>query len=179
MGRHVALLRGINVGGKNVIRMADLRACFEDEGFEHVTTYIQSGNVIFDAPGRGGALERRIEQALTRAFDYAANVVLRSLTEMGAVVGGAPDGFGADPEAYRYDVLFLKRPLTARAALREVPAEEGVDRVHPGPDVLYYRRVIDRTAASGLDRLASRPVYARMTVRKWNTTLALLRLLEG
>ena len=49
MGRYVALLRGINVGGKNLIKMADLKACFEEHGFERVVTYIQSGNVLFES----------------------------------------------------------------------------------------------------------------------------------
>ena len=56
MPRHVALLRGINVGGKNVIKMADLKACFHENGFEDATTYIQSGNVLFEATGSSEAL---------------------------------------------------------------------------------------------------------------------------
>ena len=73
----MALLRGINVGGKNIIRMADLRSCFEAEGFRDVLTYIQSGNVIFRAPdSTPGALTIRIEEMLASAFDYQGKVVL-------------------------------------------------------------------------------------------------------
>jgi uncharacterized protein (DUF1697 family) len=75
----VALLRGINVGGKNLIRMPALKACFEENGFDDVVTYIQSGNVLFTAPTTPAAeLTRRIEAMLAQAFDYVPTVVVRS-----------------------------------------------------------------------------------------------------
>ena len=78
MPRHVALLRGINVGGKNVIKMADLKACFHENGFEDATTYIQSGNVLFEATGSSEAdLAARIERMLAARFDCGASVVGR------------------------------------------------------------------------------------------------------
>ena len=92
--KYVALLRGINVGGRNVIRMADLRSAFEAEGFRDVVTYIQSGNVIFRGTGSTpGALTIQIEEMLASAFGYQARVVLRSRRQMEAVVAGAPAGF--------------------------------------------------------------------------------------
>ena len=102
----LALLRGINVGGRNVIRMADLRDCFEAEGFRDVVTYIQSGNVIFRSPSSGlGTLTTRIEGMLAAAFGYEARVAVRSREQMQAVVEGAPAGFGTRPDAYRYESL--------------------------------------------------------------------------
>jgi uncharacterized protein (DUF1697 family) len=177
MARYVALLRGINVGGANLIRMADLRACFEAEGFGRVATYIQSGNVLFEAGGASSALTRRIEAMLAAAFDYDASVVLRSARQMKEVVRRAPVGFGARPQEYRCDVVFLKPPLTAAAALKDVSAKQGVDAVHPGPGVLYFSRLARRASQSHLAKLASRPVYARVTVRNWNTTVKLAELM--
>ena len=85
----LALLRGINVGGRNVIRMAELRNCFEAEGFRDVVTYIQSGNVIFRSASSGpGALTARIEGMLAAAFDYRAKVTVRSREQMRAVIEG-------------------------------------------------------------------------------------------
>ena len=79
MPTYVALLRGINVGGKNLIRMPALKAAFEDDGFEDVATYIQSGNVVFAAPAtRATELTHRIETMLAEAFDYVPTVVVRS-----------------------------------------------------------------------------------------------------
>ena len=177
MGRYVALLRGINVGGNNLIRMPALVACFEAQGLTDVSTYIASGNVLFSAREGATALTRRLEAALAEAFAYRATVVVRSRKQVAEVVARAPRGFGAQPGKYRYDVLFLKAPLTAAAALRDLPRREGVDQASAGPGVLYTSRVASRAAQSRLNKLAALPMYRLMTIRNWNTTTALARLL--
>ena len=176
---YVALLRGINVGGKNVIRMAALRSCFEAEGFRDVVTYIQSGNVIFRDPGSTPCpLTTRIEEMLASAFNYQARIALRSREQMEAVVAGAPAGFGSRPERHRYDTLFLRPPLTANAAMNEVLVRPGVDEAWTGEGVLYFSRLISKASRSYLSRLVSMPVYQEMTIRNWNTTTRLLRLMS-
>lgn len=178
MGRYVALLRGINVGGKNIIKMAELRACFEGLGFGDVATYIQSGNVLFTAAERGGVkLARRIEDALGAAFDYRARVHLRTRAQMQRIVDRAPAGFGGQPARYRYDVIFLEEPLTATAALARVPTKEGVDTAHAGAGVLYFSRLTSKATQSRLSRVVSMPIYQSMTIRNWNTTTKLLQLM--
>jgi uncharacterized protein (DUF1697 family) len=177
---YVALLRGINVGGKNLIGMPALKACFEAGGFPGARTYIQSGNVVFESPERSAAtLTKRIEKMLTSSFDYRASVVLRSKAQMRSVVDKAPKGFGAKPNAYRYDVIFLKEPLRAAAALKSVPVNPEVDAAAAGPGVLYFSRVIAKASRSRLNRIVSSPIYQSVTIRNWNTTTALLRLLES
>ena len=179
MARFVALLRGINVGGNNLIRMPALQACFEEHGFLDVVTYIQSGNVVFSSQGSTqGELTERIERMLEATFAYDATVVLRSLRQMRSVVAGAPAGFGEDAERSRDDVIFLKPPLTAREAMRWVSPKDGVDRVVAGTGVLYSSRVSSRASESRLSRIVSTPVYGNLTIRNWNTTVKLLRLLE-
>ena len=178
MTRYVALLRGINVGGKNLIRMADLKACFEAHGLEDVATYIQSGNVLFGSRAPGGAeLTAGIERMLAGCFDYEANVVVRSRRQMQAIVAGAPEGFGADATTYRSDVIFLKPPLTASAAFADLPVKEGVDRAWAGRGVLYVERLTARAAQSRLSRIVSMPMYQSLTIRNWRTTSELLRRL--
>jgi uncharacterized protein (DUF1697 family) len=180
MARYVALLRGINVGGKNAIPMAGLKAAFEDAGFDDVRTYIQSGNVVFGARTSSQAeLTRKIERMLRTAFDhYDASVVLRSRSQMRTIVDRAPSGYGAEPSKYRYDVVFLKAPLTAGSAIRDVATKEDVDRIWPGSGVLYLSRLTSRLTQSRLNRIASLPIYKNMTIRNWNTTTKLLDLLE-
>jgi len=179
MTRYVALLRGINVGGKNLIGMPALKSCFEAQGFADVVTYIQSGNVLFASKEKGSALVPRIESKLSKEFGYAARVVLRSRPELRRVVDGAPAGFGARPALYRYDVIFLKEPLAASEALESVTAKDGVDQVSSGSGVLYFSRLIEKASQSHLSRLVSKPVYKEMTIRNWNTTAKLLELMEG
>jgi uncharacterized protein (DUF1697 family) len=180
VGRYVALLRGINVGGKNLIKMADLQACFADHGFDEISTYIQSGNVVFST-GRAdqAELEERIERLLTSSFDYDATVVLKSAAQMRRIVADAPDGFGADPPRSRDDVIFLKAPLTARAALRDVPTRDGVDTAVAGTGVLYFSRLTERATHSRLSRVVSMPIYRSITIRNWNTTRKLAELVSA
>jgi len=180
MSRYVALLRGINVGGRNLIRMADLKACFEKHGHEDVVTYIASGNVLFTSGGaRRAALERDLEAMLAKRFGYEASVVLRTDKQIGAIVEGAPDGFGSRPDSYRYDVIFLKEPLKAAAAMKVVPTKDGVDEVRAGPGALYFSRLIERASESRLSKLVSLPIYASVTIRNWNTTTELDRRLRS
>jgi uncharacterized protein (DUF1697 family) len=179
MAGYVALLRGINVGGANPIRMAELRACFQQNGFQRVATYIASGNVVFEAPSTpAAALTERVERMISAAFPYRASVVLRSRTQMRAIVHGAPDGFGADPGSYRYDVIFLKPPLTAKAAMSSVGTRHGVDEAHRGRGVLYFSRLAARASQSRLSSIVGSPIYPSVTIRNWNTTTKLLAMLE-
>jgi uncharacterized protein (DUF1697 family) len=187
MALYVALLRGINVGGKNLIKMADLAACFEALGFTEVRTYIQSGNVIFRADARAdarasaknqAALTGLLEEVLSRTFGYSSTVVLRSHKAMQEIVARAPEGFGSEPSAYRYDVIFLKEPLDAAEAAETIPAKEGVDRISAGKGVVYASRLISRATQSHISRIVALPIYPSLTIRNWNTTTKLLALLD-
>lgn len=180
MPGYVALLRGINVGGKNLIKMPALKACFEANAFENVATYIQSGNVFFASPETLAAeLTQRIEAMLAETFGYRATVVVRNRRQMRAVVGRAPQGFGAEPTRYRYDVIFLKEPLTAKVAMKSVPTKPDVDEAHVGAGVLYFSRLIANATQSRLSRIVSSPIYPSVTIRNWNTTTKLLRMMDA
>lgn len=179
MVRCVALLRGINVGGKNIIKMPALKACFEKQGFAQVVTYIQSGNVLFSAADADAAmLSPRIEAAIVKTFGCQASAALRSQKEMREIVRKAPKGFGTAPATYRYDVIYLLPALRAETVLESVPTAPGVDEAHAGEGVLYFSRLIEKASRSRLSRLVSMPVYKSMTIRNWNTTTALLRMME-
>jgi uncharacterized protein (DUF1697 family) len=170
----VALLRGINVGGRNAVAMADLRAAFEDAGHAGVRTYIQSGNVLFDAASRVD--EEGVEAVLERRFGVPLVVVLRTARQLRAVVEGAPDGFGQRPDEFHSDVVFLKAPLTSRQAMRVVELREGVDQAWPGQGVVYFARNYARLTASRMGRIVTTPEYKSMTIRSWRTTTKLLDL---
>ncbi|HKG55469.1 MAG TPA: DUF1697 domain-containing protein [Anaerolineales bacterium] len=179
MNAYVALLRGINVGGKNLIKMIDLKLCLEDVGFKDVHTYIQSGNVLFSAAGSDQVkLTKEIEDALSKTFNYESRVVVRSRKQMKDIVTHAPKGFGSDPATYRYDVIFLKEPLSAAKAMKSVATKEGVDQAFAGKGVLYFSRLSSRATQSKLARIITLPMYQSMTIRNWNTTTKLLSMLE-
>lgn len=178
MKRYVALLRGINVGGRNRISMTDLRAVFEAEGYVEVDTYIQSGNVLFSSAARRASLEGDVEAMLRRRLGLDLVVVVRSSIQMRNIVHKAPSSFGEDPDLYHYDVVFLKAPLTPDRAIRAVELREGVDRVWTGTGDLYFSRLSARRSQSKLSKLTGTPEYELMTVRNWNTTTKLLELLN-
>jgi uncharacterized protein (DUF1697 family) len=175
--RYAALLRGINVGGNNIIKMTELRSSFEALGFTRVESYIQSGNVLFCTKAANKVkLEKSIEQALCDRFDCASPVVLVSAEELQMVVDQAPSGFGQQPQQYRYDVLFVKEPLTAAEVLPQISTNPVVDTVRAGEHAVYFRRLISKAARSHLSKLVQRPVYKFVTIRNWNTTTKLLEL---
>ena len=177
--RYVALLRGINVGGNNLIKMLDLRSSFANMGFTDVETYIASGNVVFSSKQPNKAkLTKTIEKALSDAFSYESRVVVVSRSEMERVVTQAPKGFGGDAAQYRYDVLFVREPLTTSELLADVKATPGVDTAHAGDHALYFRRLISKADQSTLNKLGQRASYKNITVRNWNTTMKLLGLLQ-
>ncbi len=181
MARYVALLRGINVGGKNLIPMPALKAAFEEDGFEEVRTYIQSGNVVFSTgTSKQAELTRRIEAMLRTAFGhYEASVALRSRAQMRSIIERAPESFGSEPTLYRKDVIFLMPPLTAATVVRSVPIKEEVDRIWPGTGVVYFSRLTSRATQSRLSRIISLPIYKSMTIRNWNTTTRLAELVQA
>ena len=176
---YVALLRGINVGGKNPVPMAELRAAFEAEGFGSVRTYIQSGNVLFDSDIPRAGLEDRIEGMLERHLGFRLVVVVRSHRQLRSVVQKAPSEGFADWDRFHSDVLFLKAPLTPKRVLSVVKLRDGVDRAWPGTGVVYFSRLSQRRSQSRMSTIVGTPEYQRLTVRSWSTTMKLLALLDG
>ena len=179
MKRYVGLLRGINVGGRNPVSMADLRAAFETAGFSAVSTYIQSGNVLFESDEPIGSLQGNVEALLERRLGFPLVVVVRSHRQLRNVVDKAPKGFGKTPDTYHSDVIFLKGPLSARKAMRVVEPREGVDQAWTGSGVLYFARLSARRTQSRMNRIVGTPEYQQMTIRSWTTTTKLLGLLDA
>lgn len=176
--RYVALLRGINVGGRNPVAMAELRSAFEHAGHRDVRTYIQSGNVMFDAEVPAKELEQRVETMLEAALGRPLVVVVRSHRQLRNVVTRAPEGFGSSPDEFHSDVVFLRSPLTPAAAMEVVQLREGVDRAWPGTGVVYFSRLSARRTQSRMSSIMGTPEYRRMTIRSWTTTTRLLALMD-
>src|SRR5689334_19011059 len=139
---YLALLRGINVGGNNIIKMSALKASFEALAFTNVSTFIASGNVLFSSPLTSeDELEQKIEQALSKTFRYNSRLVVIAHDTLKRVVKEAPPEFNQDPAAYRCDVIFLKKPLTPAQAMKIVETREGVDKAYKGKHALYFSRL--------------------------------------
>src|SRR6476469_7359529 len=178
---YLVLLRGINVGGKNKVPMAELKALLTELGFRDVSTYIQSGNAILRSELTTETIARKIENALPQRFKLDTElirVLVLSRAELEAAIEARPKGFGDKPGTYHSDAIFLMGVDTA-AAMPAVSPREGVDTVWPGNGLVYSQRVSTQRTKSRLNRIMSSPVYKSMTIRSWQTTMALMELVKA
>jgi uncharacterized protein (DUF1697 family) len=180
MTSYLVLLRGINVGGKNKVPMAELRKVVEDLGFENVSTYIASGNVLLDSKLSAANIAEKIDAALPKAFKLDTDLVrvaVLSAAELEAIVKTRPKGFGDEPGKYHSDAIFLMG-ISADEAMAVFNPRDGVDKVWPGKGVIYSQRLSAQRTKSRLGRIVGTPAYKSMTIRSWQTTLALLELMQ-
>lgn len=132
--RYVALLRGINVGGRTKVAMDDLRRLFTELGHGNVTTYIQSGNVLFDAVGRAAGIAAGIEARIAAELGLSVTVILRSATDLERVAAANPF-VGQVPDESKLHVTFLARRPTATV---ERPAGVADEMVVAGREVYLH-----------------------------------------
>ena len=177
--RYLALLRGINVGGNNIIAKDDLRRCFEDLGFTNVRTYIQSGNIVFRAQAEETRqLTAGVEAGLSARFSYAARAVVLSYADYRALLDAAPPAWGEDP-AYRHNALFTLAGTTPAQVLASIPPiKEELETVSAGPRVIFWSAEKERATRSAFVKLPAHPVYQQLTIRNHNTVRKLATLLE-
>ena len=176
---YLALLRGINVGGKNKVDMKQLKAVFEEAGMTSVRTYINSGNVIFSSTVRGRArLSKLLEDAIAKHFGFKINILVRDLKSLRAVVKAMPTHWTTD-QAMRTDVMFLWDDVNRPSVLKQLKIKPELEDVRYVPGVLIWR--VDRkdVTRSGMMKLVGTPLYKRMTIRNCNTTRKLLELMEA
>ena len=174
----VALLRGVNVGGNNMISMSALKKSFEGIGFTHVTTYINSGNIIFktkEADAR--KLEKRIEQMLSKEYQLDSKVVVRSLAEMEKLVESLPPTWSNDSR-WRYNVIFLRHTIDSEAVLEDLPFKDDIEQISYRQGTLLWSAQVTEFSRTNLQKLSSRKIFQDMTVRNLNTTKKLYELMK-
>jgi len=177
--RHVALLRGINVGGNNIIPMAALAQTFEKMKFSAVKTFIASGNVIFETAKQDlRKLEEKIEKTLQLAFDYDAKVVVKSQPELHAIIKGMPKDWQKPSAVVRYYVMFLRHAINSKTILDEFDPRAGVETLTYVPGALLWAAKIAGLGKSTVaKKMLAKPIYQEITVRNLNTTLKLAELI--
>ncbi|KIH99214.1 hypothetical protein LP52_08815 [Streptomonospora alba] len=176
MTGYAALLRGINVGGRNKVRMADLRALLSGLGCTDTATLLQSGNAAFTARGTdASALGAAIEDALRDELGVTVAVVVRSAADLRRVVDGLPFPV-RDPA--KCAVAFLNAPVDRERLAGLDPARYAPEELVPGERELYMY-FPDGLGRAKLTPLLERHVPAPATVRNWNTVTRLLELVAG
>jgi uncharacterized protein (DUF1697 family) len=176
----VVLLRGINVGGNNVIPMAELRAAFADMGFLDPQTYIQSGNVVVGSRRKpSAAATRRIEAALADRYGYAARVVVLDAEQMRRTVDEMPAEWRAPRKDVRYYVLFPVAGTSATDIARAVTPKPAYETITAGSHAVYWSAPFETLSRTSMGKLPSLPVYRDVTIRNRTTTLKLLALSQA
>lgn len=176
--RYVALLRGVNVGGANTVSMADLRGAFEDADMASVSTYINSGNVLFstDIEDRQ-VLADTLRGALIARCGVAADIQLRDAREMAAIVAAIPAEWRNDA-SMKCDVVFLQPDADSADILQKLNPRPGIEDARCVPGAVIWRVDRENAASSRLTRIVGTPLYSRVTVRNCNTARKLLERLE-
>ena len=177
MPRQIVLLRGVNLGPRNRVAMAELREALEDAGFADVKTHLQSGNVVLSSNASPDRVARKCEQLIAERFGLEIAVVVRTRKELAAIVKRNPLGkIAKDPK--RYQVTFLaSKPGAATIGELEDAAAGKEQLVHAGRELYAWHP--NGVGRSKLATLLSGPkLGVTGTARNWATVTALLALAD-
>jgi len=170
MTTYFALLRGINVGGNNMIKMAELKQMFEALGYERVKTYINSGNVIFESSNHVSMLEQQIEKEISKVFGFNIAVILRTAAELSSIMDNCP--FKADELTEGQSIhLTLLKEAPSQEQIEKLPVvDQGNDEYYiDGKEiyVLYRNSMLDSKLSKKFQNLLP------ATARNWKTIMKL------
>ena len=179
MNTYLCLLRGINVGGKNLISKDQLIDVFAGLDLENVRTYIQSGNVMFQSSSAdGAAMTAPIEQALAERFDYPARAVVLAREKYAAMLEAAHRGWGKSDE-HRHNALFTLANITPDRLMRQLPPpEKGIETVSATEHALFWSADKKQLMKTTMTKLTRSPWYRMLTVRNHKTVFKLRELLD-
>ena len=167
--RQIAFLRAVNVGGRTV-RMDALCSLFEGLGFQGVTTFIASGNVIFESGSRARkTLEKKIEAAFVTRFEYETCAFVRSAAEVAAIAGQRPFPGPVLETAAALNVALLKEPLSPAAAGRLQDLRSSIDDFHTHGREVYWLCRKRQSDSKFSNAVFERALGVRATFRGMNT----------
>ncbi|MDF2615289.1 MAG: hypothetical protein K0S71_3075 [Clostridia bacterium] len=183
MSIYIALLRGINVGGKNIIKMADLKKAFEAIGLCDVKTYIQSGNVLFKSNEAEDALRRKIEHEIKAIWGFPVTVILRTSLELEQIIQNCPfseeersEAESSSKKESLYVSLITHTPDKAKIDCLTPYKSESEEYQVVGREVflLFGQSIRNSKLANNLQKLD-----VQGTVRNWRTINKLLALAKA
>lgn len=176
---YIAFLRGINVGGNNIIKMANLRTALSERDFNDVKTYIQSGNIVFSSPSHDKQkLAQAIQSIIFEKFKVTCDVVIFSKDEWRTIIKSAPSWWGHDG-TWKHNILIMTGPHVMKevvAAIGELKPD--IEELKPGIGVLYQSMSLTSFGRTTAGKLAANPIYKKMTIRNFNTATKLLSFME-
>ncbi len=169
----IALLRGVNVGG-NILKMDRLRALCAELGAKNARTYVQSGNVVFEAQGSASRWMQTLERKLARESRLPVSVIVRTAAEMSAVFAGNPFLKDKGIDSARLAVTFLQQ-APAKTALAALAALKiGSERFHRAGKEIYLH--CPNGFADSKLYMLDKVLKQRTTTRNWNTVTKLCEI---
>ncbi len=158
--------------------MSELKEVFERAGMRAVTTYINSGNVIFESENMDeDELVTILEQAINQHFGLPINVLLRNYDQMKKVITSLPESW-QNNKIIKSDVLFLWKEIDSRSILDQLKIKPTIDQVIYTEGALLWSVSKDHVTKTGLTKLIGTPIYKKMTIRNVNTTRKLFQLMD-
>lgn len=146
-------------------------------GFNNVSTYIQSGNVIFESDTtEAGEIAERLEAAILKDFSYDSKIVVKNQDELKSILDGVPRDW-LTREDLRCYIAFLDRTITLEDVLMEVELKEGIDTLETGKEVVYMSTLLSGLTRSRFTQLISKNVYKHITIRNYSTARKILELM--
>lgn len=177
MPTRIALLRSVNVVGKNTIRMPELARAFEKGGFENVRTYIQSGNVIFDTTEEScDVLAGKIRDLINKQFGLTIQAVVIAPQELADIVSQNPFAKKPGIDLSRQHITFLDREAEPEKAEKLLSYNYPPDEIIIGSRVVYVHCPDGYGRTKYHNNFIEKKLSANATSRNWNTCLKLLEL---
>ena len=177
---YVALLRGINVGGNNKVVMSELREQIEAAGFGHVRTYINSGNLLFEAEAPREDVAQAVEDILARHYDFPIRLALLTGQDYLAQLDELPDWWHG--EVARRDALFYTRGLDRDHVRERIEAMElGDEAVHFGEHAVFWGKFDEKSFLKTAyhKRLLREDFYRQVTIRSGSTVEKIASMIRG
>jgi len=172
MKRQIAFLRGINVGGKNRVPMAELKAGFEELDFKEVKTYLNSGNIVFSSDlDDKEIIAGQIEQMVKEKFDIQIPVFLILKEELDDVLCHAPAWWGTEDKTVYDNLIFIIKPATFQEVFREIGApKDGLEQIQDYKEAIFWsfsRKDYQKT--NWWSQTASAGISSKLTIRTAGT----------
>lgn len=175
--KYIALLRGINVGGKNKVSMKELKELLEKNGFQDVVTYINSGNIIFSSDNPDiEFLKRNCEALIFEKFKLELSLMVISAEELIEALNNAPDWWGADKES-KHNAIFVISPTTVDEVFKEVgEIKPEYEKVSSFGKVIFWSAPLKTFSRTRWSKVVGKSVYNKITIRNSNTVKCLVEL---